>query len=135
MDNTTQVNSSSSPPNELQCQLLDEKIVNCSSQVYSNRDAWRSSRSYINDQIRRLRAQLSELKVRHQTEIQKTSEIQIFGNRSVVESFRFRTVSEFQTIWFGFLMFGLVRSVHFFCARLERFIYIKKNYIKRSRLN
>jgi len=58
------VNSSSIPPsNELQCQLLDEKVVNCSSQVYNNKNAWRTSRSFINEQIRRLRAQLSELKV------------------------------------------------------------------------
>ena len=64
VDNATKANSSSSSPaNELQCQLVNEKVVNCSSTVYSNKDAWRSSRSYINDQIRRLRAQLSELKV------------------------------------------------------------------------
>jgi hypothetical protein len=32
-DNTTKANSSSSPANELQCQMLNEKVVNCSSQV------------------------------------------------------------------------------------------------------
>ena len=65
VDNSTKANSSSGGSgNELQCQLVHERReVNCSSDVYSSKDAWRSSRSFINDQIRRLRAQLVELKV------------------------------------------------------------------------
>jgi hypothetical protein len=44
VDNSTKTNSSSAPANELQCQLLDERVVNCSSRVYSNKYAWRTSR-------------------------------------------------------------------------------------------
>lgn len=50
------------PGSEFQCQVVNGKGVNCSSAVYSDQVAWRSSRTYINEQIRRLRSQLMELK-------------------------------------------------------------------------
>ena len=37
--------------------------VNCSSEIYNTHKTWRSSKNYINEQIRRLRSQLFELKV------------------------------------------------------------------------
>ncbi len=53
---------SSFHPPDLECRLTEEEEVNCSSRVYSSRSDWRHSRSFVNEQIRRLRAQLYELK-------------------------------------------------------------------------
>ena len=50
-------------PPDLKCRLNEEQEVNCSSQIYTSRSDWRHSRAFINEQIRRLRAQLYELKV------------------------------------------------------------------------
>jgi hypothetical protein len=47
----------------LECSVTDSMEVNCSSTVYDNRRQWRSSRTFVNEQIRRLRSQLLELKV------------------------------------------------------------------------
>ena len=49
-------------PPDLQCRMNDQMEVNCSSEIYNSRSDWRHSRSFINEQIRRLRAQLLELK-------------------------------------------------------------------------
>ena len=55
-------------PVELKCRFVDEENkVNCSSKIFRNRDVWSKSRSLINEQIRRLQAQLFELKVREGT--------------------------------------------------------------------
>jgi len=55
---------SSHRPPDLKCRVLDDDVskVNCSSEIYSSRSDWRHSRTVINEQIRRLRAQLFELK-------------------------------------------------------------------------
>ncbi len=50
-------------PVNLECSVTDSMEVNCSSTVYGDRQQWRSSRAFVNEQIRRLRAQLMELKV------------------------------------------------------------------------
>ena len=50
-------------PVDLECRVTDSMRVNCSSTVYGDRNQWRSSRVVVNEQIRRLRAQLLELKV------------------------------------------------------------------------
>ena len=41
---------------------ISENQVNCNQTVYNNKAAWRSTRTHINQQIRRLRSQLFELK-------------------------------------------------------------------------
>ena len=48
------------------CQFSDQTngYNNCSQPVYNEMPSWRSPRAYINEQIRRLRAQLFELKVK-----------------------------------------------------------------------
>ena len=40
-----------------------ETDENCSTDIYNSIPNWKSSKTYINEQIRRLRAQLFELKV------------------------------------------------------------------------
>merc|ERR1719471_1475853 len=49
-------------PVDLECRMTDSMQVNCSSTVFGDRNQWRSSRVAVNEQIRRLRAQLLELK-------------------------------------------------------------------------
>ena len=53
---------SSFHPPDLKCRLTEADEVDCSSDIYSSRADWRHSRSFVNEQIRRLRAQLYELK-------------------------------------------------------------------------
>ena len=47
------------------CGFSDENETNenCNTNIYNSIPSWKSSKSYINEQIRRLRAQLFELKV------------------------------------------------------------------------
>lgn len=47
----------------LNCQLLGQSRINCSSEVYTDPATWRLSRNYLEHQIRILRVQLDELKV------------------------------------------------------------------------
>ena len=61
------------------------------------------------------------------------SDFGVLENRSVVESFGFRTTSEIRTISFGFRMFGSLKCIVRF-TKLDRFIYIFFVYIKRSSL-
>ena len=54
------------------CTVSNTKEVNCNSTIYKDRLAWRSSRAYVNEQIRRLRSQLHELKeIRHHLRIKR----------------------------------------------------------------
>ena len=55
---------SSFHPEDLQCRITDSQEINCSSKIYTSPDNWRTSRTFINEQIRRLRSQLFELKVK-----------------------------------------------------------------------
>lgn len=55
---------SSFHPEDLQCRITDSQEINCSSEIYTSPNNWRTSRTFINEQIRRLRSQLFELKVR-----------------------------------------------------------------------
>ena len=41
---------------------INKKQINCNQSVYTDKIAWRTSRAYVNEQIRRLRSQLGELK-------------------------------------------------------------------------
>ena len=64
--NVTGEGATGNPPRrpvDLECRMTDSMQVNCSSTVYGDRNQWRSSRVAVNEQIRRLRAQLLELKV------------------------------------------------------------------------
>jgi len=47
----------------LSCQFYGQNRINCSSDVYSDPRRWRSSRDYLDQQIRILRLQLDEMKV------------------------------------------------------------------------
>lgn len=47
----------------LNCQLVGQSRINCSSEVYTDPAKWRTSRNYLEQQIRILRVQLDELKV------------------------------------------------------------------------
>jgi len=42
--------------------FINKKQINCNESVYTDKIAWRTSRAYVNEQIRQLRAQLGELK-------------------------------------------------------------------------
>lgn len=55
--------ASDSQTTDLQCRIDENQEVNCSSHTYKSRSGWRTSRALVNEQIRRLRAQLFELKV------------------------------------------------------------------------
>ena len=44
------------------CSFVNKRQINCNSSVYTDKIAWRTSRAYVNEQIRQLRAQLGELK-------------------------------------------------------------------------
>jgi hypothetical protein len=48
--------------NGLPCKVINGYDVDCNQTIYTDKVAWRKSRVYINEQIRRLRAQLHELK-------------------------------------------------------------------------
>jgi len=42
--------------------FINKKQINCNESVYTDKIAWRTSRAFVNEQIRQLRAQLGELK-------------------------------------------------------------------------
>lgn len=48
---------------KLNCQIVGQSRINCSSEVYSDPATWRLSRNFLEQQIRILRVQLDELKV------------------------------------------------------------------------
>lgn len=48
---------------KLNCQIVGQSRINCSSEVYSDPATWRLSRDFLEQQIRILRVQLDELKV------------------------------------------------------------------------
>lgn len=48
---------------KLNCQVVGQSRINCSSEVYSDPATWRLSRDFLEQQIRVLRVQLDELKV------------------------------------------------------------------------
>eukprot|EP00096_Caligus_rogercresseyi_P001280 TRINITY_DN1204_c1_g2_i1.p1 TRINITY_DN1204_c1_g2~~TRINITY_DN1204_c1_g2_i1.p1 ORF type:complete len:764 (-),score=181.99 TRINITY_DN1204_c1_g2_i1:469-2760(-) len=62
--NTTHLSLPTSPPTPppFDCRLNKDKKVDCSVHVYKDKMSLKSSRSYINEQIKRYRAQLFELK-------------------------------------------------------------------------
>jgi hypothetical protein len=48
---------------KLNCQIVGQSRINCSSEVYNDPATWRLSRDFLEQQIRILRVQLDELKV------------------------------------------------------------------------
>ncbi|XP_040583897.1 extracellular sulfatase Sulf-1 [Lepeophtheirus salmonis] len=65
------------PPPPFDCRLNKNKKVDCSVHVYKDKHSLRNSRSYINEQIKRYRAQLFELK-----EIRKHLKSKMASSRS-----------------------------------------------------
>ncbi len=59
---------SSFHPPDLHCRLTNEQKVNCSSHLFKSGLDLKYSRAVIGEQIRRLRAQLYELKVRNHSD-------------------------------------------------------------------
>lgn len=54
-------------PEDLRCRIDASERMECTSRIYELGDTpekWKQSKAYVNEQIRRLRAQLFELKVR-----------------------------------------------------------------------
>lgn len=80
------------------CSISNHEI-NCNSTIYTNKAAWKNSRTFVNEQIRQLRAQLNELKqIRSHLKVKRPNLGQKFSscrcgqklkrNRSLIKTLR-----------------------------------------------